>query len=339
MRTQKLTGAPFGGKLLCVTNVAKNLTKKKEKPSKADCFLFKFKIMSSRKCYVCSSKSSSRWFKIPKEVSEDVCACFNVKEIVGEESLCASCRRNLTRWREGKPTNGKYFVVANSKGKPFINKATIARQNRKTALLRSNFSEFSPLLQLPEDLFLVVAAFLAISDISRLRKTCSYANQLCTSNFLWKRLVKRDFPDKLDFLDDSVLSNSLLAYKLFKKNIFFPASHPSQWPISLFAFRVPDETRHSTFCQYCGLFIVFTSIDELIILDLNFKDINKDASLLQLSPEERQEIKEALNTIQLAETQKMTELEIKEKQIKERESKMKIQQEKLKEKAKKIKKL
>ena len=60
---------------------------------------------------------------------------------------------------------------------------------------------------------------------------------------------------------------------------------------------------------------------------------------MQLSPEERQEIKEALNTIQLAETQKMTELEIKEKQIKERESKMKIQQEKLKEKAKKIKKL
>ena len=184
--------------------------------------------MSSRKCYVCSSKSSSRWFKIPKEVSEDVCACFNVKEIVGEESLCASCRRNLTRWREGKPTNGKYFVAANSKGKPFINKATIARQNRKTALLRSNFSEFSPLLQLPEDLFLVVAAFLAISDISRLRKTCSYANQLCTSNFLWKRLVKRDFPDKLDFLDDSVLSNSLLAYKLFYNAKLSTESHRAQ---------------------------------------------------------------------------------------------------------------
>ena len=89
MRAQKLTGAPFGGKLLCVTNVAKNPLQKKykEKPSKADCFLFKFKIMSSLKCNVCSSKSSSRWFKIPKEVSEDVCACFNVKEIVGEESL------------------------------------------------------------------------------------------------------------------------------------------------------------------------------------------------------------------------------------------------------------
>ena len=40
------------------------------------------------------------------------------------------------------------------------------------------------ILQLPEDLFLVVAAFLAISDISRLGQTCSYANQLCTSNFL-----------------------------------------------------------------------------------------------------------------------------------------------------------
>ena len=106
-----------------------------------------------------------------------------------------------TSWQE---TQGGNF-------KPFINKATIARQNRKTALIRSNFSEFSLLLQLPEDLFLVVAAFLAISDISRLRKTCSCANQLCTSNFLWKR----DFLNKLDFLDDSVLSNSLLAYKLF----------------------------------------------------------------------------------------------------------------------------
>ena len=116
-------------------------------------------------------------------------------------------------------------MAANSKGKPFINKATIARQNRKTALLRSNFSEFSPLLQLQEDLFLVIAAFLAISDILRPRKTCSYANQLCTSNFLWKRLVKRDFPD---FLVDSVLSNSLLAYKLFYNAKLSTESHRAQ---------------------------------------------------------------------------------------------------------------
>lgn len=172
--------------------------------------------MSSRKCYVCSCKSSSRWFKVSEELHEDVCACFNVKEtvVLSDGSLCSSCRRNLSRWREKRPTNGKYFKTPNSRGKPGLNKAPIARKNRKLALLTRNLSEISPLFQLPEDVFLEVAAFLDVSDILRLRQTCSHANQICMSNFLWKVLVKRDFPYK-NHLDESVLSNSSLAYKLF----------------------------------------------------------------------------------------------------------------------------
>ena len=171
--------------------------------------------MSSRKCYVCSCKSSSRWFKVSEELHEDVCACFNVKEtvVLGDGSLCSSCRRNLSRWREKRPTNGKYFNTPNSRGKPGLNKAPIAPKNRQLALLTRNLSEISPLFQLPEDVFLEVAAFLDVSDILRLRQTCSHANQICMSNFLWKVLVKRDFPYK-NHLDESVLSNSSLAYKL-----------------------------------------------------------------------------------------------------------------------------
>ena len=91
---------------------------------------FKKLKMSSRKCYVCSCKSSPRWFKVSEELHEDVYACFNIKEtvVLGDESLTfyASCRCNLTRWRESRPTNGKYFKIANSRGKPFLNNAPIA---------------------------------------------------------------------------------------------------------------------------------------------------------------------------------------------------------------------
>ena len=86
--------------------------------------------MSSRKCYVCSCKSSLPWFKVSEELQEDVYACFNIKEtvVLGDESLtfCASCRRNLTLWRESRPTNGKHLKIANSRGKPFLNNAPIA---------------------------------------------------------------------------------------------------------------------------------------------------------------------------------------------------------------------
>ena len=111
--------------------------------------------MSSRKCYVCSCKSSSRWFKVSEELHEDVCACFNVKEtvVLGDGLLCSSCRRNLSRWRKKRPTNRKYFNTPNSRGKPGLNKAPIAQKNRQLALLTRNLSEISPLFQLPEDVF------------------------------------------------------------------------------------------------------------------------------------------------------------------------------------------
>ena len=97
--------------------------------------------MSSRKCYVCSCKSSSRWFKVSEELHEDVCACFNVKEtvVLGDGSLCSSCRRNLSRWREKRPTNGKYFETPNSRGKPGLNKAPIARKKPKARTAHEEF--------------------------------------------------------------------------------------------------------------------------------------------------------------------------------------------------------
>lgn len=158
--------------------------------------------MSSRKCYVCSCKSSPCWFKVSEELHEDVYACFNIKEtvVLGDESLtfCASCRRNLTRWRESRPTNGKYFKIANSRGKPFLNNAP---QLDKTESLHCSggicpksphFSSYQRMF------FLQVAAFLDVSDILRLRQTCSHANQIiCMSNFVWKLLLKRHFPDKI----------------------------------------------------------------------------------------------------------------------------------------------
>ena len=140
---------------------------------------------------------------LSEELHEDVYACVNIKEtvVLGEESLtfCASCRCSLTRWRESRSTNRKYFKIANSRGKPFLNNAPIAWQNRKLALFRRNLSEIASLFQLPGDVFfLQVAAFLDVSDILRLRQTCSRANQIiCMSNFLWKLLLKRDFPDKI----------------------------------------------------------------------------------------------------------------------------------------------
>ena len=51
--------------------------------------------------------------------------------MLGDESLCASCRRNLTHWRDSWPTNEKYFKLANSRGKPCPNKVLIAGQNLK----------------------------------------------------------------------------------------------------------------------------------------------------------------------------------------------------------------
>lgn len=81
-------------------------------------------------------------------------------------------------------------------------------------------------MTLPEDLFLFIAGFLSVSDVSRLRQTCSYANQICQFNILWKLLLRRDFPEQLSDLDETVLSNSFLSYKvLFKSKRSWEGHH------------------------------------------------------------------------------------------------------------------
>ena len=49
-----------------------------------------------------------------------------------------SCRRNLTQRRDSRPTNEKYFKLANSRGKPCLNKVLIAGQNLKLFRLAHN---------------------------------------------------------------------------------------------------------------------------------------------------------------------------------------------------------
>ena len=181
--------------------------------------IFKKLKMSSRKCYVCSCKSSLPWFKVSEELQEDVYACFNIKEtvVLGDESLtfCASCRRNLTRWRESRPTNGKHLKIANSRGKPFLNNAPIAWPNRKLALFRRNLSEISSLFQLPEGVFFVGCCF-----FGRFRYLEVETNmQPCKPNYLHVKLSVENIVgtwfSRQNHLDESVLSNSSLAYKLF----------------------------------------------------------------------------------------------------------------------------
>ena len=58
--------------------------------------------------------------------------------MLGGESLCASRRRNLTQWRDSRPTNEKYFKLANSRGKPCLNEVLIAGQNLKLFRLAYN---------------------------------------------------------------------------------------------------------------------------------------------------------------------------------------------------------
>ena len=75
---------------------------------------------------------------------EDAKNCFT------DACLCASCRRNLTRWRRScDEQREKYFVTAQSRGKAFFNKITLAQQDRRVAV--KNISETkSLLLCLPE---------------------------------------------------------------------------------------------------------------------------------------------------------------------------------------------
>ena len=52
------------------------------------------------------------------------------------------------------------------------------------------------------------------SDVSRLRQTSRYADQICQFNILWKVLLRRDFSKQLCHRDETVLSNFFLSYKV-----------------------------------------------------------------------------------------------------------------------------
>lgn len=56
--------------------------------------------------------------------------------------------------------------------------------------------------------------YVGIADICNLRLTCQYVNTICASNYLWKFLLERDFPEATLFLNDTVLLASLVAYRV-----------------------------------------------------------------------------------------------------------------------------
>ena len=174
-------------------------------------------MASPKKCHVCCCKSSSRWYSVVENIVEDVKNCFNVETSSSDASLCASCLRNLTRWQrscdEGRE---KYFVKAQSRGKAFVNKITLAQQDRRLAVINSRGTKPAPislLRCLPEVLLLDILRYVGVTDICNLRLTCQYVKINCESNYLWTFLLERDFPESILLLDDTVLSGSSAAYR------------------------------------------------------------------------------------------------------------------------------
>ena len=93
-------------------------------------FQLQIKMAFPKKCHVCCCKSSSRWYSVVDNIVEDVKNCFNVETSSSDACLCASCRRNLTRWqRSCDEEKEKYVVKAQSRGKAFVNKITLAQQD------------------------------------------------------------------------------------------------------------------------------------------------------------------------------------------------------------------
>lgn len=174
-------------------------------------------MASQKKCYVCCCKSSSRWYSVVKNIVEDVKKCFNVETSCDDACLCASCRRNLTRWqRSCDEEKEKYFVKAQSRGKAFVNKTTLAQQDRRLAVTNITETKTAPksfLLCLPEVVLLDIFRYVGIVDICNLRLTCQYVNIICASNYLWKFLLERDFREAILLLDDKLLSASSVAYR------------------------------------------------------------------------------------------------------------------------------
>ena len=179
--------------------------------------VFLFPMASQKKCHVCCCKSSSRWYSVVANFVEDVKNCFNVETSCNDACLCASCRRNLTRWRRScDEQREKYFVKAQSRGKAFVNKITLAQQDRRLAVKNISETKSAPvslLLCLPEVVLLDIFRYVGIADICNLRLTCQYVNIICASNYLWKFLLERDFPQAIALPNDTVLSASSAAYR------------------------------------------------------------------------------------------------------------------------------
>ena len=135
--------------------------------------------MASR-CVVCNMRSSSRWFLVSQE---NVKKCFDVTGVDGS-SVRASCRRDLTRWKNTVGNCNSYFKKANFRGQKHKTKRFQARESRsesfqssgqnESQLTRSELS--SPLCSLPKHLLVDFFSFLAISDLPHLRLTCHYFN-------------------------------------------------------------------------------------------------------------------------------------------------------------------
>ena len=153
--------------------------------------------------------------------------------MLGDESLCASCRRNLTQWRDSRPTNEKYFRLANSRGKRCLNKVLIAGQNRELALFRRNSSEFSPLFRLLENVFLgdclsCLLRYLEAQTNQLAKHATTQTNFTCETfcgNDCWNVI----FPKKLS--DKWVLKLFQLAYnRLFHMSKLSMERHRTQMP-------------------------------------------------------------------------------------------------------------
>ena len=55
--------------------------------------------------------------------------------------------------------------------------------------------------------------YVGIADICNLRLACQYVNIICASNYLWKFLLERDFPQAIVLPNNTVLSASSVAYR------------------------------------------------------------------------------------------------------------------------------
>lgn len=95
----------------------------------------------------------------------------------------------------------KWEILQDSelKGKTFSKQRTHSLTKPKACTVQEEFVRNPLTFPVTRGCFFFAGCcFFDVSDILRLRQTCSHANQIiCMSNFLWKLLLKRDFPDKI----------------------------------------------------------------------------------------------------------------------------------------------